>query len=116
MTSVIPRIAIVPGEPAGIGPDIVLALANHPFAAELVVFAHPDLLAQRAAQLGMAQPFLPWTAGYPATAGTAYYYPVPLQYTHHTSKCDGVSRGERASRPSGINRGRALPGLTMISQ
>ncbi len=39
------------GEPAGIGPDICLSLAGHPV--PLVVAADPELLRQRAAQLGL---------------------------------------------------------------
>jgi 4-hydroxythreonine-4-phosphate dehydrogenase len=47
-----PRIAITPGEPAGIGPDIVLAAAQHEWQAELVAIADPALLRERAEQLG----------------------------------------------------------------
>jgi len=50
----IPRIAITAGEPAGIGPDIVLAAAGLPWDAELVAVCDPGLLDQRAAQLGVA--------------------------------------------------------------
>ncbi|MDM8561572.1 4-hydroxythreonine-4-phosphate dehydrogenase PdxA [Candidatus Parabeggiatoa sp. HSG14] len=53
-TQNLPRIAITTGEPAGIGPDVVLQLAQKTIPACLVVFADPDLLAQRAAQLGLA--------------------------------------------------------------
>ena len=56
----IPRIVISPGEPAGIGPDLVIALANDAWPAELVVIADRELLAGRAAQLGISvdiQPF-----------------------------------------------------------
>lgn len=42
------RIAITPGEPAGIGPELAVMLAQQPQADELVVFADPDLLLQRA--------------------------------------------------------------------
>jgi len=49
----IPRIAITPGEPAGIGPDILLALAQRDWPAELVAVADPELLAQRAKVLGL---------------------------------------------------------------
>ncbi len=48
----IPRIAITPGEPAGIGPDLVVELAQTLFEAELVVIGDPGLLAERAALLG----------------------------------------------------------------
>jgi 4-hydroxythreonine-4-phosphate dehydrogenase len=49
----LPRIAITSGEPAGIGPDIVLAAAQQPWEAELVALADPRLLEQRAAALGL---------------------------------------------------------------
>ena len=45
------RIAFTPGEPAGIGPDLCLLLAQQALDIELVVIADPDLLAQRAARL-----------------------------------------------------------------
>lgn len=46
-----PRILITPGEPAGIGPDIVVQLAQQPWPAELVVVTDPDMLLTRAKQL-----------------------------------------------------------------
>jgi len=48
----IPRIAITPGEPAGIGPDLLVELAQTLFEAELVVIGDPGLLTERAALLG----------------------------------------------------------------
>lgn len=48
-----PRILMTPGEPAGIGPDVTLALAADAWHAELVVVADPELLQQRAAQLNL---------------------------------------------------------------
>lgn len=47
-----PVIAITSGEPAGIGPDICLALAARQFGAHIVVLGDRDLFAQRARQLG----------------------------------------------------------------
>jgi len=46
-------IAITAGEPAGIGPDIALALAAGADAGQTVVFADRDMLAERALQLGL---------------------------------------------------------------
>jgi len=46
-----PRLLITPGEPAGIGPDIVIAAAQKNWQAELIVVADPILLQQRAQQL-----------------------------------------------------------------
>jgi len=48
----IPRIAVTPGEPAGIGPDLLIGLAGQTRSAELVVIADPDLLSERARLLG----------------------------------------------------------------
>ena len=50
----LPRIAITPGEPAGIGPDITLQIALRPFPAVLIAIADPALLRTRARQLGLA--------------------------------------------------------------
>lgn len=46
-----PVIALTLGEPAGIGPDIVVMAARHEFAAHLVAIGDRDLLASRAAKL-----------------------------------------------------------------
>ncbi len=46
------RIALTPGEPAGIGPDLVAAIAMRPSAVERVVIADEDMLLTRAAALG----------------------------------------------------------------
>jgi len=47
----IPRIILTPGEPAGIGPDIILKIAQQPWPAELIVIGDPSLLIARAKQL-----------------------------------------------------------------
>jgi 4-hydroxythreonine-4-phosphate dehydrogenase len=47
------RIALTPGEPAGIGPDLCIQLAQQALPCELVVIASPELMAQRAAQLAL---------------------------------------------------------------
>lgn len=49
----VPRIAITPGEPAGIGPDLCILLAQQAHDAELVAVADPTLLEARAKQLGL---------------------------------------------------------------
>ncbi len=45
------RIALTPGEPAGIGPDLAITLAQREQAAEIVVIADPELLRERASRL-----------------------------------------------------------------
>jgi len=47
------RIAITPGEPAGIGPDLCVRLAQQPHASELIVVVDPLLLEQRACLLNL---------------------------------------------------------------
>jgi 4-hydroxythreonine-4-phosphate dehydrogenase len=47
-------LVVTSGEPAGIGPDICLALAQKAFPARLVVLGDRDLLAERAQQLGLS--------------------------------------------------------------
>ncbi len=48
-----PRILITPGEPAGIGPDLVLRLAQEAWPAELIAVCDPQLLRERALALGL---------------------------------------------------------------
>ena len=47
------RIAITPGEPAGIGPDLVIAIAQQAWPVQIVVVASKALLEQRAKQLSL---------------------------------------------------------------
>lgn len=72
---------LTPGEPAGIGPDICLQLAQQPCPAELIAVADPDLLRQRAAQLGLGLELTRWDPSQPARSNHASelrYSPVPL--------------------------------------
>jgi 4-hydroxythreonine-4-phosphate dehydrogenase len=75
-------LALTPGEPAGIGPDLAVMLAQQSQARPLVAFADPDLLAARAAELGL--PLRVRDVGgelpaQPAEAGELYVWPVPLR-------------------------------------
>ena len=47
------KLAITPGEPAGIGPDLVIQLAQLDWDVQLVAFADPAMMQARAAQLGL---------------------------------------------------------------
>lgn len=51
------RILITPGEPAGIGPDILLAVASQPWPHDLIAIADITLLEHRAKQLGLPLQF-----------------------------------------------------------
>ncbi len=46
-------LALTPGEPAGIGPDITVQVAQHAQAQAIIAYADPDLLQARARQLSL---------------------------------------------------------------
>jgi len=75
----LPVIALTPGEPAGIGPDISLALACRELPVRLIAFADRDMLDDRARRLGLtvrleqAESNLP-----PHRPGTLLVHHVPL--------------------------------------
>jgi len=50
----LPRIALTAGEPAGIGPDLCLMVAQRAWPCELVCIADRSMLVQRAQRLGLA--------------------------------------------------------------
>jgi 4-hydroxythreonine-4-phosphate dehydrogenase len=47
------KLAITVGEPAGIGPDLIVALAQQAWPAQMVVFANGDMLKARAKLLNL---------------------------------------------------------------
>ena len=80
----IQRIALTSGEPAGIGPDLCIQLAQFDHEYEIIVLADPDLLIQRAEQLNQSisiQYFKPSAPTQPNQAGTITVLPVALSET-----------------------------------
>ncbi len=76
------RIALTPGEPAGIGPDLCLMLAQTAGNEELVVIADPEMLQQRADALQLPillRPFEPGTPPRPRPAGELRVLTVPVE-------------------------------------
>jgi 4-hydroxythreonine-4-phosphate dehydrogenase len=57
---IFPKIAITPGEPAGIGPDVLIQIAQQPHPAALIAFADPELLHERARQLRLPLTLQEW--------------------------------------------------------
>lgn len=57
-------IALTAGEPAGIGPDVIVELATRDWPCELLVFADADMLAARAKQLGKKITLLPFDSNH----------------------------------------------------
>ncbi|KAF7777118.1 MAG: 4-hydroxythreonine-4-phosphate dehydrogenase PdxA [Colwellia sp.] len=75
------RIAITPGEPAGIGPDLLITLAQQAWDAQLVVLADAKLLKERAKLLGLPINLIEFDENAPAKAtpaGSVYIYQVNL--------------------------------------
>jgi len=67
----IKRIALTPGEPAGIGPDLCIQLVQQNFPCQLIAIASPELLAQRAKQLGISIRINEFDSSLPPTAQAA---------------------------------------------
>ncbi len=67
----VPRIALTPGEPAGIGPDLCIQLAQQDLPCEIIAIASPQLLAERAGQLGLSLQVKEFDNTQPASAQTA---------------------------------------------
>ncbi|MDY0419139.1 4-hydroxythreonine-4-phosphate dehydrogenase PdxA [Enterobacter sp. 170198] len=114
------RVVITPGEPAGIGPDLVVQLAQRSWPVELVVCADATLLQDRAALLGLPLTLIPYVEGQqpaPQQAGTLTLLSVPLRtpvipgqlstenghYVVDTlaRACDGCLNGEFAALITG---------------
>ncbi|GAA6153839.1 4-hydroxythreonine-4-phosphate dehydrogenase PdxA [Pseudoteredinibacter isoporae] len=90
----IKRIAITPGEPAGIGPDLLLAHIQHAQHQQLIAIACPELLKARANTLGLPltlTPFDPNTHAAANQAGQLFYLP----HNCHSSE-PGVLHKENA--------------------
>jgi 4-hydroxythreonine-4-phosphate dehydrogenase len=73
-----PLIAVTPGDPAGIGPEILLHAVGQESLPELVAVADPDLLRQTARMLYSTIPIQPWVPGEPLQPGTLPCYCVRL--------------------------------------
>jgi 4-hydroxythreonine-4-phosphate dehydrogenase len=76
-----PRIVVTAGEPAGIGPDLCVQLAQVQQQCELVVIADPELLKQRSDNLGLSIALETFDSSKPAAASkknSLKYLPIKL--------------------------------------
>src|SRR5260370_10022890 len=73
----VPVIAVTSGEPAGIGPDVCLALARKKFAARVLVFGDPEMLESRAPQLRLPRQLGDPAAGVTPHSSTCLHTPLP---------------------------------------
>jgi 4-hydroxythreonine-4-phosphate dehydrogenase len=87
----IPRVALTSGEPAGIGPEICLALAREPLPCELVCLGDRALLEERSRALGLAVTLADWRADAKRSAhvpGTLTVLHLPLAVPSTPGKGD----------------------------
>lgn len=78
------RLALTPGEPAGIGPDLCIQIAQQGHNHQLVVIADPLMLQARARQLNLPITLLPYHADEPISPtapGTLWIEPISLVKT-----------------------------------
>lgn len=113
MKNQIKPIVITPGEPAGIGPDLLIQLAQQQWPVELVACVDPELLRQRAKALNLPltlTEYIPNTVTKVQPAGSLSVLPVHLataakagvlnvdngQYVVESlaKACDGCLKGE----------------------
>lgn len=86
----LPRIAITAGEPAGIGPDLLVALAQQIQPAQIIAIANPELLQQRALQLGLSLHLRAWqpSQAITRTAGVLFIVPIEIDAPVSAGKLD----------------------------
>ncbi len=86
------RLAITAGEPAGIGIDLAVMLSQRDWDVQLVIIADPDLLQERAEQLGLPLSinlFSPNSMpAQSSRAGQVFVLPVSLNYVCRPGKLD----------------------------
>lgn len=88
------RIALTPGEPAGIGPDLVARIAADACADERVAICDADMLRARAAALGVMfspYPFAAGTAARPQQRGELAVRHVPLRAPATPGRLDAAN-------------------------
>ncbi len=96
MSRHVARLALTAGEPAGIGPDLLLQLAAQPSGAQRVVIADPEVLEQRARQLGLVvrlAGFSPDAPRRPTPAGVLEVSPVPAAAPVQAGRLDPANAG-----------------------
>jgi len=97
----LPRLAITAGEPAGVGPELLVRLASIPFDAELVAITDRHLLERAAQRCGLDLQLIDAAAAPPAQAT------APSLRVHHIPLC----AVEQPGRPDPANAKHVLATL-----
>ncbi len=90
--STAPAIVITPGEPAGIGPDLVLMLAQQQWPCRLAVIADPGLLRERAKRLSLPVTIEDYR-GQAHRPGRLAVEPEPISVSSQCGKLDPANSG-----------------------
>ena len=109
MPNTLPKLILTSGEPAGIGPDLVLAAAGDHWDAQLVAVGNEALLAERADMLGLSIELLPYNstdAPQRHQAGRLPLIDIPL----HAACTPGTPDIRNASARRVLNPSRSLDG------
>ncbi len=101
MTNLSKPLVVTSGEPAGIGPDLCVALAVSSWKSRIVVIADPDMLTDRARLLGVDVSLVEYTAGGSRDGGGLQVLPQPLE---NSAVCGTLDPGNAQSLLDGIGR------------
>ena len=91
MTHTVPKLILTTGEPAGIGPDLVLATTLLEWDAHLIAVGNESLLSERARALGLDVEFVPYSSTDPISrhhAGCLPLIDLPLSAPCTAGKID----------------------------
>ena len=90
------RLAITSGEPAGIGPDLCVQLAQQGHPAQLVVLGDGELLQQRARQLGLPLNLIPFEeqiSAQPTPVGSLWIEQIDVSGPVTAGQLDNLNAG-----------------------
>src|SRR5579862_472926 len=82
------RIALTSGEPAGVGPELCVAIAQRQLPCEVVCVADSELLATRARQIGLPLALLPYEAGAARQRGAFTICHIPVATASTAGRLD----------------------------
>ena len=101
MTNLSKPLVVTSGEPAGIGPELCLALARSRWAKQLVVIADPAMLAERASLLGVDVSLSEYDTGSSRDNGGLQLLPQPLR---NPAVCGSLDPSNAQSLLDGLER------------
>lgn len=97
------RLVITPGEPAGIGPDLIIQYVQQAQEHELVCIGDPDMLQQRAQKLGLPLFIRTYDSNTPQVQ-TAGYLTVLEEPLFNTSVCGVADKMNAQSQLNALQR------------